>query len=435
DGDAPDATPETAGDKMDLGRLPEGTTIVKARAVSGSGLASARVASVDVHVDRTAPDVSLTSEPAPDAWHRDAVELELRASDALSGMEDGSIVYGVDDQAERTVPGNSAKVLVDGDGHHTVRYYAVDAAGNRSDLKLTGFRIDTGKPGAATPEDSPGWITASGKYIEHIRLADGEPLPVSGLAGYSVTTDGSTPDDAPETDADGSFPIDDLQEGVTTVKARAISGAGVASDTVGVGTIKVDRTAPTVELELPDGKSLTVQVSDALSGVRSAVLELRAAGTTEWRPLHSELGDGRLRALLDVEPGTYELRATAVDEAGNGREATTFAGGGQATVIIEPDAPSDPPAALAIGATPAPVPQAAGSPAAPDVHCAAKTKRAKRKHRARHVAKHRRPHASKHHRRRAHKRHANSTCHPGGEKHRHRHLRRKTHRPARRSAG
>ncbi len=426
DGEAPDATVETAGDSIDLGRLEDGTTVVKARAVSGSGLASAQATSVQIHVDRTPPEVSALRDPDADAWHGRAVSLELKGRDALSGMSGGRIAYRVDSGDEATVPGESTSVEVGSDGPHTIRYYAIDAAGNRSETKAASFKIDSEKPGAAVAESSDGWISRSGSYVEHIALGEGETLPSSGLAGFSVTTDGSAPDDTPDTDASGEFSIDDLQEGVTTVKARAISGAGVASDAVGVGTIKVDRTPPEASLDRPEGNALTAGVSDATSGVRSGLLEMRAAGAPAWTPLSTVLRDGKLAAALDLDrlaPGSYDLRATAIDAAGNRRAVTTFAGGGPATLVVRASASG------LTGSEPTAATQTAPRTTAPKarpVRCSAKSKHTKR---GRH---HRR--AGKRHRR-AHKRQASRPCPKGGEKHHRRHLTRKTHKPARRTAG
>jgi hypothetical protein len=433
DGSAPDASPETSAEPLELGRLAEGTTVVKARAVSGSGLASVNSGSVDLHVDRTPPEVSLAGAPDPESWQGGPVRLELKASDALSGMSQGSVVYAIDDRAENSVEGDSVSVVVDGDGPHRITYYAIDSAGNRTDPETARLRVDGSKPGAAVPASSDGWINPSGSYIEQIELADGEASPPSGLAGFSVTTDGTTPDGSPETGADGSFPIAQLGEGVTTVKARAVSGAGVASDSVGVGTIKVDRTPPAAVLQRPDGGRLTAHVSDALSGVRSGLFEIRGADGGSWTTLDTRLGDGTMTALLDagrLEEGRYDLRATALDAAGNRRVVTTFADGGAGTVTLgggESAVPQPP------SAVPPAAPRPAAPPTAP-VRCSTKPKRAKRGH-------HHRPHRTKHHRRhhtnhhqRSRGRRVKPTC-QGGEKHRHRHLGRKTHKRARRSAG
>ena len=60
-------------------------------------------------------------------------------------------------------------------------------------------------------------------------------------------------------------------------------------------------------------------VADATSGVASGVIELRPAGGA-WQSLETTLGGGRLMARIDdaeLRAGAYELRARAVDAAGN----------------------------------------------------------------------------------------------------------------------
>jgi Big-like domain-containing protein len=431
DGSEPGDVPNTGTDGViHLTDLPDGAVTVKARAISNSGVASSHVGSGVLSVDTTAPDVNALGTPDGDAWQAGPVTVEVRGSDALSGMDQGHVSYSVDGGPVQTVAGGSARVTVADDGEHTVSYSGSDAAGNRADERSVTFRVDSGKPGAAQPGSSEGWVTSSGSYLEHVALGDDEALPLSGLAGFSVTTDGSTPDESADIGADGVLAINDLADGVTVVKARAVSGSGVASDAVGTGTIKVDRTAPGLVLERPDvGSPLTLvaRASDSTSGVGTASLAYRSDDSQEWRRIPGELHDNVVRAKVDQVPaGTYAVRAVATDVAGNETVVTRFVDGGEATVTVEspvetvagPTAPA-PPSAPSAQAPPAkPVTRAA------PVRCTATSKRSKH-----HKRSHRRKHPKAHH----------TACarphHKGGEKHRRRHLGAKTHKPARRTAG
>ena len=421
DGSEPDDSVDTTDRTLDLGHLSEGTTVVKARAVSGSGLVSRGSASVSLRVDRTAPEIALEGAPDADVWGSEPVRLSLKASDALSGMDDGRIAYTLDDGTEQVARGDSVELEVGGNGRHTVSFFALDAAGNRANTRTATFKLDTKKPGTAAPASSDGWITSDGAYSEHIGLREGELAPDSGLVGFSVTTDGSDPDGTPEVGSAGEFVIEELPEGVTTVKARAISGAGLASDEIGVGTIKVDRTAPALALERPSETELTARASDPLSGVKRGLLEFRPAGAGPWTPLATDLHTGRLTSPFDprrLAPGTYDFRATAADEAGNRRVVTSFADGSPASVTVEASTQPAPAAS-------SPEPKPAASVPTRHVRCSAKrkphAKRKRHRHRAHHARKRKRP--------------AKKTCAKGGEKHRHHHLGRKTHKPARKSAG
>ncbi|HEX6461505.1 MAG TPA: chitobiase/beta-hexosaminidase C-terminal domain-containing protein [Thermoleophilaceae bacterium] len=432
DGSDPDAISDSSTDVLELGPLTEGETTVRARAISGSGLAG-EIGTVTLHVDRTPPDVQLRGAPAPDQWTGEPAHLRLEAADAVSGMRGSGahLTYLIDDGEPVTVDGDVASVDIDEGGEHTLRYFAVDVAGNRSATERASFKIDLDKPGAAAPDSSNGWITSAGPIEEHIRMADGQAAGRSGLAGFSVTTDGSDPDATPDIGADGQLTLADLPDGVTTVKARAISGSGLASDAVGVGTIKVDRTAPLLRLHRPDGQlpaRLEAEATDPTSGLASGRIEIRRAGAVEWKALDTSVIDGRLVAAIDplaLAGATFAMRAVASDVAGNVRTATTFGDGSTAELTI--NAPEQGGSAPA----PTPAPSSANAPVASGknggrghVFCPAQ----------KHPRSHRRHHARK---RRA--RHRGAICgrvrHKGGEKHRPRHLGGRTHKPARGIAG
>jgi hypothetical protein len=427
DGSFPDETIEASGDTLHLGALAEGTTVVKARAVSGSGLASEHETAVALRVDRTPPEVRLRGLSDADRWEPAAVRMTVSGSDELSGMDGGHVEYGVDGGDWKVVPGGSADIEVRGDGTHTVRYRGVDTAGNRTDEQVGHFKIDGEKPGMAVPASSDGWVPDPGSYAERIGLGDGEVLPPSGLAGFSIAIDGSTPDETADVGPDGVLALDDLVDGVTVVKARAVSGAGIASDAVGSGMIKVDRTAPVVAIHSPDASSpdsLVADVSDATSGVESSRLELRSEGASEWIDVPSELNAGRMSATLDrVGAATYAVRVTAVDAAGNKTVATAFANGDPATVTV-----GRPPAAEH-GSETSPVTGAQGAVAAPRPGVAPSPHRCL-------VKRHKR---TKHHSRHGRKAKVRRPCghsrHNGGEKHRRRHLGGKTHNRTRGTAG
>jgi hypothetical protein len=120
-------------DRIALGLLPEGASVVRAVAVSGSGMRSPAVASATVHVDATKPAVSLSG--LPQGWSRSPVLLTAAATDALSGMApsgpDGPFTaLAVDGAVATAAAGSSVSALISGDGSHRVAFYARDAAGN-----------------------------------------------------------------------------------------------------------------------------------------------------------------------------------------------------------------------------------------------------------------------------------------------------------------
>jgi hypothetical protein len=141
-------------DTIALGLLPEGPNIVRAVAISGSGMRSLETRSAIVRVDKTLPAVSLAGVPR--GWANGPVRLEAAATDALSGMApSGSagpyMAIAIDGGVPRVEPGASTVATVSGEGPHSVAVYARDAAGNvdAESAPLATVRIDTTPPAVA----------------------------------------------------------------------------------------------------------------------------------------------------------------------------------------------------------------------------------------------------------------------------------------------
>jgi hypothetical protein len=143
------------GDTVSLGILPEGTSTVRAVAVSGSGMRSPEAASATLRVDATVPVVALSGVPR--GWAKGPVLLTAAAADALSGMTaDGPsgpfTAIAIDDGVPTTESGPSVTAVVRGDGSHQVTFYARDTVGNiagsggRQAAPTETVRIDEGAP-------------------------------------------------------------------------------------------------------------------------------------------------------------------------------------------------------------------------------------------------------------------------------------------------
>jgi len=120
-------------DSFLYGALPEGTSVVRAVAVSGSGMSSAATQSATVHVDASRPEVVLSGATA--GWANGPVQVRVEAADALSGMAAGGpdgpfTAIAVDGEVPRVERGAVARATVTGNGAHDVAFYARDAVGN-----------------------------------------------------------------------------------------------------------------------------------------------------------------------------------------------------------------------------------------------------------------------------------------------------------------
>jgi hypothetical protein len=210
-------------DAISLPAPPEGISYVHAVAVSGSGMDSAKTASVAIGVDGTPPQVHLDGTPpqvhldgAPAGWASGPVKVTAVASDPLSGMATAGpggpvTAVEVDGEAPLLVPGAVASATVAGQGTHRVAYWGRDAVGNAGDGSLAfarpvaaTVRIDetdptvrfaAGDPGdperiEATVADPLSGPAADGGQIE-LRAVGGtgrfQPLPTEVGRGRLVT--------------------------------------------------------------------------------------------------------------------------------------------------------------------------------------------------------------------------------------------------------
>jgi hypothetical protein len=171
DGSQPGTTMNVVGEDatLTINDLAEGRNVIKARAVSGAGLAAADtdIRQTEVDVDESKPEASVSGAPDPGQWQRAPVTLSITGTDQanLSGMEGydrssgqaadaAHLEYRLDGGAPIEFAGDhtpglntiSAAVEVTGDGQHTITYKAVDFAGNESPEKTVQFKIDQTAP-------------------------------------------------------------------------------------------------------------------------------------------------------------------------------------------------------------------------------------------------------------------------------------------------
>ncbi len=97
--------------------------------------------------------------------------------------------------------------------------------------------------------------------------------------------------------------------------------------------VRIDKTPPQLAFTgrtVDDPSRVTVSASDALSGVADGVIELRRSGSTsDWLALDTSVVGDSLSGNVpdDLDPGLYEFRATATDEAGNTATSSSRADG------------------------------------------------------------------------------------------------------------
>jgi hypothetical protein len=326
DGSTPGSTVDVPAEQssITLTNLTEGTHTIKVRAISRAGVPAEDVAQNVVRVDRTAPSVNVDA-PSQESWNGHDVSFRAEAIDLEAGMlgsaPGASVQQGaytelrIDDGAWQPARGASATAALTTDGEHTVQYRATDAAGNTSDPQIRRVRIDTSTPAATELTGTEDWLGDRQASSDERALDLAGAPPISGLAGFSVTTDGTTPDDTVDVRRDVWKAAAGLVDGVHTVKARAISGSGLAGPTAS-SVVRVDRTAPSIvnhgspnESWQPEAVTITAVGDDAASGIQA--LEVKVDDQPWGRRAAT-------RAEVNITAdGEHMIRTRAVDVAGN----------------------------------------------------------------------------------------------------------------------
>jgi hypothetical protein len=213
---------------------------------------------------------------------------------------------------------------------------AIDAAGNHGWREHT-IRVDNHAP--ATPNDvavagGEGWRRTNGFGIGWAN-PDGQAAPIVRVQWRLCRAD--RPSECSEGSRDG--------EGIQATDGLTVPGTGDFTLALWLedeaGNVDARSASTPVHLrldELPPGspgfdapdpadpRRLVLPVSDEGSGVAAASIQMRRRPGGEWRPLPTEVRDGRAWTQipdLELPDGPYDVRALLRDGAGN--EATVTA--------------------------------------------------------------------------------------------------------------
>ncbi|CAB4943937.1 unannotated protein [freshwater metagenome] len=320
---------------IDTRRLPDGTQDLVLRAVDAGG--NPTLQRVTVAIDNTPPTVGTPQVDGGAAWRSDRrVQAALGADDGAGGSGVQSVTWELcpatgESCATGTVPGNPEQLAIDipAPGTWRLRATATDALrtgdpGPWSDP----IRFDDAVP-PAPRLDVAAWT--GGTAVGLVDLAPGADPGPSGIAGFALVEGAGDPGMTPtHAGSRTQARLADLPEGVTVVRARAVSGAGVAG-AVGTVLVRVDRTAPEVLVDadgvtngaehwLGRAVTLTAEGRDqaGLAGMASGRLELRV----DDGPVIVRAGP---RARLVVgDDGIHVITVRAFDAAGNASAPTAL---------------------------------------------------------------------------------------------------------------
>lgn len=339
----------------------------EARCGAGScprtGIAALRVKDVVVRVKDDAGPTLKNGRGAlwtQDRWLAGTHSVGFDASDAsgirsarvsLDGTEVASKAFPCDVTRPAPCPDGAFEeprntVALGADGAHTITLTAVDAAGNESASSRT-VKIDNSAPSAPAElvvDGGDGWRSRN-EFDVRWTNPQQDAAPIAAAHWQLCPADAAKGCERGSSEGEGISSLNDLKipsPGAYELKVWLRDAAGNQDDrlTSTPTTLRYDDASPDVTLEpltAEDPTRLTALTADRGSGVASGAIEMRARGAAAWSPLATAVEGDRLVARIDDEKlgdGVFDLRARAVDQAGNERTSTDFVGGQPAQVTL-----------------------------------------------------------------------------------------------------
>ncbi len=327
DVDTDSSAPFTAS--FDTTGLADGLYDLRVFTTDTAGNAEAAPATIQVRVDNTNPTGSITSPAATDV--RGTIALTSNSADSGSGVD--TVVFQRSPAGAGTWTNQAASfnTTLVADGQYDLRVVTTDNAGNTFTSTTVTIRVDNTNPtGSIT---SPAATDVRGTIALTSNSAD------SGSGVDTVVFQRSPAGAGTWTNQAASFNTTLVADGQYDLRVVTTDNAGNTFTSTTV-TIRVDNTLPTGALTAPaDGAeigvppvTLTSNSADGGSGVATVVFERRIAGSGGAWTATSPSWDTASGADA-VADGSYELRVTTTDNAGNSFSSAFI------TVLIDHSAP------------------------------------------------------------------------------------------------
>ncbi|MCX6387981.1 MAG: carboxypeptidase-like regulatory domain-containing protein [Solirubrobacterales bacterium] len=223
---------------------------------------------------------------------------------------------------------STAIVRVPARGEWEARIFMTDASGNvdtGSGSPAAKLRFDNAAPPAPAVSGPSGWMTRERARLTRLKPdVSSNVLFPSGTAGWSWAL-GTDPDlDINLAVGEEGISLADFPEGISDVRFRTVSGAGITSKTSTLVKVRVDDTPPTAALggiqdgwqRLPMTVSVVGRDQSALSGMGAS--EDSNAEARLWVDgglVDAEAGDSA-QVVIDTD-GVHNVAASFTDAAGN----------------------------------------------------------------------------------------------------------------------
>nr|WP_304216832.1 hypothetical protein [Fredinandcohnia onubensis] len=262
----------------------EGITEVSFYSVDVAGNNEA-VQTVQVKIDKTAP---VTASNVEDAWNNTDFQVDLTATDNLSGV--AQTFYSIN--GSEFVEGTS--LTVSEEGINEVSFYSVDKAGNVEEVQTVQVKIDKTAPVTASNVED---VWNKKDFKVDLTATDN----LSGVAQTFYSINGSE-------FAEGTS-LTVSEEGMTEVSYYSVDRAGNKEDVQTV-QVKIDKTAPTISLDLAKEYALGTELNLAYS----AADNLSGIAQEQMTVNGQKVLNGGVVSL--DQPGQYVIEVEATDHAG-----------------------------------------------------------------------------------------------------------------------
>jgi hypothetical protein len=233
-------------------------------------------------------------------------------------------------------PNGGGTIMVDtgriAEGTQALSLTALDPGGNAGASAPVTVRVDRGSPARVDVSVQGGdvWRSSNGFTATWTNAVEQDRAPIVGVSYKLCAADGGTCITGDETrEGISNLALAVPQPGEWRLSLWRRDAAGNQTDLAASTpvSLRYDPDPPQVAFEptsASDPTLVTVDASDAVSGVASGSIEISQSGSNVWQALPTQLDHGHLVARVDdaaLPAGSYILRASAVDHAQN--EAST----------------------------------------------------------------------------------------------------------------
>lgn len=230
-------------------------------------------------------------------------------------------------------------------GAYTAEIWFEDATGAQGPAASVPLRFDDTRPSGVSLAPVPSWVGRADLPLR-VRLGHpAEPLPLSGIRGYTATVDANprgspcaTPDrcSVPETTlsggiGDAELAVAEPPEGASYLHVAAVSGAGIASP-ASHAVLHVDTVDPLTRIAgVPPGWTNRGVRLEAIAGDSASGMEASGDGPRPFTAIRVDdgapvIGFGDTAAASVIAEGAHRIAYYARDAAGNVDDGATVGG-------------------------------------------------------------------------------------------------------------